>query len=88
MAEAESLRFKRLAHPPYSSDIAPSDFIRLGEVQRWPKGESDTSVDELDMANRSIHEPLPGKMLGRVLEDWAAGCRALPVSDGNCLDRK
>jgi hypothetical protein len=88
MAEAELLRFKRLAHPPYSPDIAPSDFFCFGEVKWWPKGESDTSVDELDTANRSIHEPLPGKMLERVSEDWVAGCRALPVSDGNCLARK
>jgi hypothetical protein len=45
LARMEELRLKRVAHPPFSSDIAPLDFFFFG----WFKGElSSRSVSEIN----------------------------------------
>jgi hypothetical protein len=65
--------------------VAPSDFFLFGESKRQLKGESYTSVNDLEIAIRSILHQVPAKVLKCVFDDWIAKCRALSASDGRQL---
>ena len=43
----DQLNFDRAPHPPYSHDIAPSDFFHFGYVKNKLKGQRFKSRDEL-----------------------------------------
>ena len=45
--KTEELGFKRAPHPPYSPDIAPSDFFLFGYVKEKLKGYKFKSRDDL-----------------------------------------
>jgi transposase len=46
----ETLKFKVLSHPPYSPDLAPSDFHFFPHLKRDLKGTHFTSEDEVKQA--------------------------------------
>lgn len=47
------LGWEVLPHPPYSPDIAPSDFHLFRSLKHWLKGKSFESIDQIEDA---IHE--------------------------------
>jgi hypothetical protein len=66
----EELRFKRVPHPPFSYEIAPSDFFLFG----WLKGElSSRQVSEFNRLFEIVDEILstltPDTIAG-VFENW------------------
>ena len=48
--DLETLKFEVLSHPPYSRDLAPSDFHFFPHLERDPKGTHFTSDDEVRQA--------------------------------------
>jgi transposase len=46
----ETLKFEVLSHPPYSPDLAPSDFHFFSHLKRDLKGTHFTSDDEVKQA--------------------------------------
>jgi hypothetical protein len=51
----KELHFKRTAHPPFSHDIAPSDFFLFG----WLKGElAPRSIGEISELLETVEETL------------------------------
>jgi len=46
----ETLKFDVLSHPPYSPDLAPSDFHLFPHLKRDLKGTHFTSDDEVEQA--------------------------------------
>jgi hypothetical protein len=70
LAPMEELRLKRVAHPPFSPDIAPSDFFLFG----WLKGElSSRSVSEINGLFEIVEEilsTLTPDTIARIFASW------------------
>ena len=47
MAKINELRFELLPHPPYSPDLAPSDFYLFPNFKRWLQGQRFSSNEEV-----------------------------------------
>lgn len=58
MAKFHELRFELLPHPPYSPDLAPSDFFLFPNLKKWLGGKRFTSNDEIIDATNSYFEDL------------------------------
>ena len=56
-----------LSHPPYSPDIAPSDFFLFGYLKSLIKGRNFGSSDELIASLREIYAMISKDMLMNVL---------------------
>lgn len=46
-AKLHDLRFEVLPHPPYSPDLAPSDYFLFPKLKKWLAGLKFTSSDEV-----------------------------------------
>jgi len=60
----------RAEYPPYSPDIAPSDFYLFGYMKRMLKGNCFSTRDELLNAITSILEGIEKKVLESILDEW------------------
>jgi hypothetical protein len=58
------------AHPPYSPDLAPSDFYLLGHVKCLVSGESFETGERLLLAVAGISGSLEKSILTRVFLEW------------------
>ncbi|KYN28021.1 Presenilins-associated rhomboid-like protein, mitochondrial [Trachymyrmex cornetzi] len=47
MVKLDQLRFKLVAHPPYSPDLAPSDYYLFPNLKRWLQGKRFRSNEEV-----------------------------------------
>ena len=47
MAKFHELRYELLPHPPYSPDLAPSDYFLLPNLKKWLRGKRFYSNDEI-----------------------------------------
>jgi hypothetical protein len=63
-------RITRGRHPPYSPDLAPSDFFLFGDVKRQLSGCSFDHADDLLTAVREILDAFGARTLIRVSEEW------------------
>jgi hypothetical protein len=60
----------QMPHPPYSPDIAPSDFFLFGYSKHKLQGFSYNSADELFSAITHLMEHLEKVLLHRVFDEW------------------
>jgi histone-lysine N-methyltransferase SETMAR len=73
--------FESLSHPPYSPDLAPSDFHFFPHLKRDLKGTNFTSDDEVKQAVTSwIKERTP--------EFFIDGMRKLVLGWKKCIERQ
>jgi transposase len=63
-------RMKQTAHPPYSPDLAPSDFFLFGYVKRKLMGYHAESSSELLIRIRVILSEIPRETLNAVFLEW------------------
>jgi hypothetical protein len=63
-------RLQILTHPPYSPDLAPSDFFLFGHVKHSLAGAAFASRSELFEAIPSVVTEIPREILHRVFDDW------------------
>ena len=68
--EIKELGFKRAPHPPYSPDIAPSDFFLFGYVKEQLKGKSFRDGDKLFQMISKIINSVSEKTRKKVFEEW------------------
>jgi histone-lysine N-methyltransferase SETMAR len=47
MAKIEELKFELVDHPPYSPDLAPSDFFLFPNLNKWLSGQRFFSNEEV-----------------------------------------
>ncbi|EGI68665.1 Mariner Mos1 transposase, partial [Acromyrmex echinatior] len=47
MVKLDQLRFELVAHPPYSPDLASSDYYLFPKLKRWLQGKKFTSNEEV-----------------------------------------
>jgi len=77
----EMLEFEVLSHPPYSPDLAPSDFQSFPHLKRDLKGTHFTSDDEVKQAVTSWIKL-------RTPEFFIDGMRKLILSWEKCIERQ
>ena len=78
----EKTDFKRSPHPPYSPDIAPSDFFLFGYVKEKLKGQAFKERSTLFEAILSIIQSIPIEMKRRVFDEWAHRCQWVSQHEG------
>jgi len=60
----------RTPHPPFSPDLAPSDFYLFGYIKNLLAGTSYKTPEDLSFAIQQILEGIPEHMLITVFEEW------------------
>ncbi|KAA6366131.1 MAG: putative Mariner Mos1 transposase [Streblomastix strix] len=73
--------FERVDHPPYSPDLAPSDFWLFGEMKGRMRGRTFETQDQLADFCTEFVEKQDEQKLSSVFEDWSNRC--LKVIDRN-----
>ena len=58
MAKFHKLRYELLPHPPYSPDIAPSDYFLFPNLKKWLGGKRFYSNDEIISQTNTYFEDL------------------------------
>jgi hypothetical protein len=66
----DEMGFVLVPHPPYSPDIAPSDFFLFGSLKDYLEGTSFPDEESLISAVRQILSGIPIDMLCRVFDNW------------------
>jgi hypothetical protein len=61
---------KRAGHPPYSPDIAPSNFCLFGYIKHQLQGHEFTEEAELISAISEILNQIPTDTLVNIFDDW------------------
>ena len=71
----EKSTFKRTPHPPYSPDLAPSDFYLFGTIKGKLRGQSFQTREALyEAINEKIYEISPSERM-RVFDEWKERCQ-------------
>jgi transposase len=82
----EDNRMKRLPHPAYSPDIAPSDFYLFGNVKRKLEGLMAETPEELFDNVISILLEIPLEELHRVFNEWVRRVEAVIDANGDYIE--
>jgi hypothetical protein len=73
---------KSVSHPPYSLDLASSDFYLFGYVERCLAGFSFEDVDQLLTAVEGVLERAEKATLQAVFLEWVDGLRKYIATNG------
>jgi len=82
---AEALKLKQLPHPPYSPDLAPSDFFLFGTLKQRLKGMAFKDSQELLTAVTAILSKIPEHVLCSVFEEWKARLHKVVENGGEYI---
>jgi len=85
MAKLEQLRFELVAHPPYSLDLAPSDYYLFPNLKWWLQGKRFTSNEEVVAEIEAYFEDLDISYYRKgieMLENRCTKCIALELCWG------
>jgi hypothetical protein len=64
------LRLSLALHPPYSQDLAPSDFFLFGYLKEKMARIDFESSQELSDWNQSTFDAIPRYFLDQIFESW------------------
>jgi transposase len=81
VATITDLHFDTLPHPPYSPDIAPSDYHMLGPLKEAIGGKKFRSDEE-------VHQAVHKWLRTRPQEFFSRRIRALPLRWRKCVERQ
>jgi len=79
------LGFAMLPHPPYSPDLAPSDFFLFGYIKDKLKGVVCKSIKSLMKKINSIVNAIPLEMLQDVMQAWIRRLYTVAEGDGSYI---
>ena len=79
--------FERAPHPPYSPDLAPSDFFLFGYVKGKLGGQSFKTREELYDAIVKIIKDIPYSIRWRVFEKWTDRCYWVYTHEGTYFQK-
>ena len=82
----ESHNMYRAPHPPFSPDIAPSDFFLIGYIKNLLIGKSFRSPEQLLSAINEILRDIQKKMLMDAFSEWEKRLSYLTSSDGDYIE--
>jgi histone-lysine N-methyltransferase SETMAR len=80
-------RMKSAQHPPYSPDLAPSDFYHFEDVKRCFAGLSLEDADQLLAAVEGILEGIEKETLQVVFLEWMDRLRKRTIINSDTYDR-
>ena len=80
--EIQTSGFRRTPHPPYSPDLAPSDFFLFGYVKGKLAGRSFNTRQELYDEIRLIIRDIPHQMKMDVFNEWTCRCQWVHSNGG------
>ena len=86
MIKLDQLRFELVAHPPYSPDLAPSNYYLFPNLKRWLQGKRFTSNEEVIAETEAYFEGLDVSYYRKgieMLENRYTKCIAL---EGNYVE--
>jgi transposase len=73
-------------HPPYSPDIAPSDFFLFGYLKHELRGSCFHIVEELLAGVRALLSQISPETLLGVFDEWIARCERVIANDGDYFE--
>lgn len=76
---------KKVPHPPYSPDIAPSDFFLFGYIKEKLQGCSFGTREELLDQIRKILDQIPKDTLNQVFSEWERRLLEVIETNGNYI---
>ena len=87
MEKVDELGFILLEHPPYSPDIAPSDFWLFGFINEKRKGTVASNEEELIFQIREILSKIDSTVLGNVFKEWIRRLNMVIEGNGEYLPK-
>jgi transposase len=75
-------------HPPYSPDLAPSDFFLFGYVKNRLQGIVFASREELLAGISQVLDDIPPEALPRVFEHWIERLQLVSQNNSDTIDKK
>ena len=75
----------RLRHPPYSPDIAPSDFFLFGVLKRFLEGTTFTDENQISSAILSIFSNLNNVAFKRAYDEWMTRLKRIINTNGEYI---
>jgi histone-lysine N-methyltransferase SETMAR len=81
----KSKRFTKLPHPPFSPDLAPTDFYLLGLVKERLKKQGLVTSGSLEDQIWSILKTISKEELKRVFDSWVDRVRQVILKDGKYI---
>ena len=85
-AATRRLKMSQLPHPPYSPDLAPSDFYLFGEIKRRLVGKEITNSEQLLCAIQAVTKEIPKETLVEVYNEWIERLVTVSESHGDYLN--
>jgi histone-lysine N-methyltransferase SETMAR len=82
-----NLGLTMLPHPPYSPDIAPTDFFLLGHIKQQLEGKHFTNEEELMKAIVEVVRQIPKETFENVMEKWIDRLHYVIDNDGDYCDQ-
>lgn len=79
---------KRTPHPPFSPDIAPSDFFLFGYLTDKLRGQRFTSFEDLQERIIEIFNSIPHETLKNVFQTWIDRCNWVSMHEGEYFNKK
>jgi histone-lysine N-methyltransferase SETMAR len=73
-------------HPPYSPDLAPSDFYLFGKVKHLLMGQKSESADEILQGIARILHSIPRGELDSVFKEWERRLERCITVDGDYVE--
>jgi hypothetical protein len=84
LARTEELRLKRVPHPPFSPDIAPSDFFLFGWLKGEPSSWQASDINEVFDIVENSGRPTSGT-IARVFRNWIERLPQVTNTNGGYL---
>jgi histone-lysine N-methyltransferase SETMAR len=76
----------RATHPPYSPDIAPSDFCLFAYMKYCLRGQSFEAADELFSATEAVFGAIEKSTLDAVFVEWMERLRRWIAANGEYFE--
>jgi histone-lysine N-methyltransferase SETMAR len=77
---------ERAIHPPYSPDLAPSDFHLFSHVKHCLRGQSFETGDELSLAIDAVLRGIGKRTLHAAFLDWMQRLRQWIETNGDYFE--
>ena len=82
-----SLKFTVVPHPPYSPDLAPSDFWLFPNLKETLKGQHSLSDAEVEEAVRKWISSKPETFFINGMEKWIEGVKKCMAINGDYVEK-
>ena len=87
MGYKREFRWKSLPHPPYSPDLAPSDFFLFPKLKEYLKGVSFNSTDEAKHAAKTLLKNQSAEFFKNGADEWKHCLRKSIDRDGGYVEK-